>query len=103
VERNCQVGPGTVVERASILPHSVIAGGLDVSHAVVDGNRWVDLERNLTLHIDDPNLIRDTTPRLRRVPARPEHALPNGVQNIFAFDYLSRAAGRLSEVFNWGN
>jgi hypothetical protein len=103
VERNCQVGRGTVVERASILPHSVIAGGLDVSHAVVDGNRLVDLERNLTMHIDDPNLIRDTTPCLRSISAHPEHTLPSGAQNIFAFGYLSRAAGRLSEVFNWGN
>jgi hypothetical protein len=103
VERNCQVGPGTVVECASILSHSVIAGGLNVSHALVDGNRWVDLERNITVHIDDPNLIRDTTPRLRRIPADPEHALSNGAQNIFAFGYLSRAAGRLSGVFNRGS
>ena len=102
VERNCRVGWGTVVERASILPHSVIAGGLDVSHAVVDGNRWVDLERNLTVHIDDPNLIRDTTPDVGRVPSHPEHALPNGVDSILAFGYLYRAAGRLSEMFNWG-
>ena len=56
-----------------------------------------------TIVSHSPNLIRDTTPGVRRVPAHPEHALPNGAQNIFAFGYLSRAAGRLSEVFNWGN
>ena len=99
VERNCRVGQGTVVADASILPHTVVAGELDVSHAVVDGNRLVDLGRNLTVHIDDPNLIRDTTPRPWRVRAHRERALPNGVKDVFEFGYLSRAAGRLSEVF----
>jgi len=101
VERNCRVGGGTVVDRASILPHTVLASGLDVSHAVVDGNRFVDLDRNLAVQIDDPNLIRDTTPRPWRIPAYREHPSPNGAKDVFEFGYLSRAAGRLSEMFKW--
>jgi hypothetical protein len=99
VERNCQVGAGTVVDGASILPHTVLASGLDVSHAVVDGNRLVDLGRNLAVQIDDPNLIRDTTPCPWRVPAHREPASSNGAKDAFEFGYLSRAAGRLSQVF----
>jgi hypothetical protein len=99
VERNCRVGAGTLVDGASILPHTVLASGLDVSHAVVDGNRLVDLGRNLAVQIDDPNLIRDTTPCPWRVPAHREPASSNGAKDAFEFGYLSRAAGRLSQVF----
>ena len=99
VERNCRVGRGTVIESSSILPHTVIAGGLDVSHAVVDGDRLVDLKRNLTIHIDDPNLVRDTTPRAWRMRANREYALPNRAEDALELGYLSRVAGRLSEVF----
>jgi hypothetical protein len=99
VERNCRVGRGTVIESSSILPHTVISGGLDVSHAVVDGDRLVDLKRNLTIHIDDPNLVRDTTPRAWRMRAHREPASSNGAKDAFEFGYLSRAAGRLSQVF----
>ena len=67
VERNCRVGAGTVVDSASILAHTALGRGLDVSQAVVDGNEFVDLGRNLAVRIDDPNLLRDTSPRPRRV------------------------------------
>lgn len=67
VERHCQVGAGTVVDSASILAHTALGRGLEVSHAVVDGNEFVDLGRNLAVKIDDPNLLRDTSPRPRRV------------------------------------
>jgi hypothetical protein len=98
VERNCRIGRDTVVDGASILAHTVIAGGLDVSHAVVDGNRFVDLERNFTVHIDDPSLIRDATPRPWRSAHR-KYASPNGAKSPFEFGYLFRAAGSLSQVF----
>ena len=102
LERHCQVGAGTVVDAATVLPHTVLGSGLDVSHAVVDGNNFVDLDRNVALQIDDPKLIRDTTPRNWRTPAHREYASqPNRGKDVFAFgysQYLSRAAGRLSGV-----
>ena len=71
VERNCRVGTGTVVESASVLSHTALGRGLDVSQAVVHGNQFADLARNLVLTIDDPNLVRDTTPHPWRV-AKPQ-------------------------------
>jgi NDP-sugar pyrophosphorylase family protein len=68
VERNCRVGEGTVVESASVLSHTALGRGLDVSQAVVHGNEFVDLARNLVIRIDDPNLLRDTAPQPWRVP-----------------------------------
>ena len=102
VERHCQVGEGTVVDGATVLPHTVLGSGLDVSHAVVDGNRFVDLDRNVALQIDDPNLIRDVTPRHARVPPHREYTSEsNRTRDVFEFGYsrfLSRAAVRVSEV-----
>jgi len=102
LERRSQVGAGTVVDAATILPHTMLGSGLDVSHAVVDGNRFVDLERNIALQIDDPTLIRDTTPWSWLAPAHRQYApQPNPGTDAFEFgysQYLSRAAGRLSEV-----
>ncbi len=102
LERRSQVGAGTVVDSTSVLPHTILGSGLDVSHAIVDGNRIVDLERNVALQIDDPNLIRDTAPRSERSPAHWEDALqPSGGKAAFESEYsryLWRAAGRLSEV-----
>jgi len=74
---------------------------LDVSNAVVEGNKFLDVNRNVALQIDDPKLIRDTAPRNWRIPAYREHAASNGAKDAFEFEYsqyLSRAAGRLSEV-----
>lgn len=68
IERNSRVGAGTVVETASVLPHTALGKGLDVSQAVVHGNRFADLARSLVLTVDDPNLIRDTVPRPWRAP-----------------------------------
>lgn len=67
VESNCHVGADTLVDSASILAHTALGRGLDVSHAVVHGNEFVDLGRNLAIRIDDPKLIRDTAPRPWRV------------------------------------
>lgn len=96
LERHCQVGGGTVVDGSSVLPHTVLGGGLDVSHAVVDGNIFIDLGRNVAVQIDDRNLIRRTAPRKWRAPAQPHRG-----KDSFELDYLkhlSRAAGRASEV-----
>jgi carbonic anhydrase/acetyltransferase-like protein (isoleucine patch superfamily) len=101
VERHCQVGEGTVVDGATVLPHTALGRGLEVSQAVVDGTKFVDLDRNVALEIDDSNLIRDIAPRHSRVPVHREYtSQPNRAKDAFEFEYvqyLSRAAGRLSE------
>jgi len=102
LEHHSQVGTGTVVDSTSVLPYTELGSSLDVSHAIVDGSRIVDLERNVALQIDDPNLIRDTAPRNGRAPAYLEDAShPSRGKSACEFEYsryLSRAAGRLSEV-----
>lgn len=58
VESNCQVDYGTVVEDSSILANSYVGIGLDLSHSMVDGNNLLNLERDVTLDIADPCVIR---------------------------------------------
>jgi carbonic anhydrase/acetyltransferase-like protein (isoleucine patch superfamily) len=100
LERQCQVGEGTVVDAATVLPYTTLGRGLQVSHAVVDGNEFLDLDRNMALQINDTKLIRDTTPHPWRALAR-RAAQSNPGQDVVDFEHshlLSRAAGRLSEV-----
>jgi len=58
VESNCQIDYGTVVEDSSILANSYVGIGLDLSHSIVDGNNLLNVERNVTLEITDPCVIR---------------------------------------------
>ena len=58
VESNCQIDYGTVVEDSSILSNSYVGIGLDVAHSIVNGNKLLNLERDVTLEIADPNMIR---------------------------------------------
>ena len=101
LERRTQVGAGTVVESSTILPYTVLGSGLEVSGAVVDGSRFVDLQRNIALQIEDPRLIRDATPSPWFAPAHSGTDLQPRGGDAFEYgysQYLSRAAGRLSEV-----
>ncbi len=105
LERRSQVGEGSVVANASVLPHTVIGRGLDVSAAMVDGNEWVDLRRNIALQIPDPNLISNTA------VAQPAPPLPHAEHEEADRDlqpaeveveypkYLGRAVNRALEVF----
>jgi hypothetical protein len=101
LEHHCQVGEGTVVDGASVLPHTVLGSGLEVSQAVVDGTKFVDLDRNVALEIDDPNLIRDIAPDHSCAFAHREYtSQPQRTKDVIEFEYvqgLSRAAGRFSE------
>lgn len=103
LERHCQVGEGSVVAHASVLPHTVIGRGLDVSAAVVEGCEFADLRRNITLRIPDPNLLSDAAGRQPLIASHGyEHEeLGRGIQppELEYSGYLSRAAGRLLEVF----
>lgn len=58
VESNCHVDYGTVIEDSSILTNTYIGIGLDLSHSIVEGSNLLNLERNVTLEIADPCVIR---------------------------------------------
>jgi len=58
VESNCQIDYGTIVDDSSVLSNSYVGIGLDVSHSIVDGNHLLNLERDVTLEIADPGMIR---------------------------------------------
>lgn len=58
VESNCQIDYGTVVEDSSILSNTYVGIGLDLSHSIVDGSGLMNLERDVSLEIADPCVIR---------------------------------------------
>ena len=102
LERNCHVGEGSLVSDSSLFPHTMVGRGLDVSFALVDRVEFVDLNRNVTLRIQDPNLISDVPPQKLRVPAYlPEYEDVNrdSDRDREYSEYLSRAKGRFLEVF----
>ena len=58
VENNCQIDYGTVIEDSSILPNSYVGIGLDISRSIIQGNSLLNLERDVTLEIADPGVMR---------------------------------------------
>ncbi len=103
LEHDCNVGEGSLVAESSVLPHTNIGRGLDVSGAFVDGNDFFHLNRNVALRFEDPNLISDAAPQRVYVPPYlPEYeesVRPSDQLELEYSRYLSRAAGRLLEVF----
>jgi len=103
LEHDCNVGEGSLVADASILSHTVIGKGLDVAAALVDGSDYFHLDRNLMLRIQDPNWISDSAPLQPQVPnylPEYEESFRRSRQLELEYSqYLSRAAGRLLEVF----
>jgi len=57
IERGCYVDYGTAIEDSSILANTHIGIWLDVCHAVANGNKLLNLERNVTLEISDPSIM----------------------------------------------
>jgi carbonic anhydrase/acetyltransferase-like protein (isoleucine patch superfamily) len=106
LERNCNVGQGSMVSGSTLLPHTLIGRGLDVSSALVDRTDFTDLGRNVTLRIQDPSLISDVPPQKQYAPAYlPEYEEADrstADAGLEYFEYLSRAKGRLLEVFKGG-
>ena len=106
LERNCNVGEGSLVSDASLFPHTMIGRGLDVSTALVAGHDFIDLGRNVALRIEDPNLISNVPPVKRTVPVPlPDDGevdrLSPGPEFEYS-EYFSRAKGLLLEVFKGG-
>lgn len=59
LESSCSIDYGTVIEDSSILTNSYVGIWLDVSHAVVKGNKLANVRRNVVLEIADPSVIRE--------------------------------------------
>lgn len=57
LERHSHVDCGTVVEDSTILPHTALGAGLDISHAVVGFRRLFHLRRKVELEVADAKLI----------------------------------------------
>jgi hypothetical protein len=62
IECNSVVDYGTVIENTSILPNTYVGIGLDVCHSIVDGNRLLNLHRDVLLEIEDSAVIRQNKP-----------------------------------------
>jgi NDP-sugar pyrophosphorylase family protein len=73
VESYSCVDYGTVIEDSSILANSYVGIWLDVSHALVHGNKLLNLERDVMLEFSDTSLVRENT---SSKAARRESVLP---------------------------
>ena len=58
IERGCQVEVGTVIEDSSILANTYVGLALDVCHAIANGNKLLNLDRNALVEISDPGVMR---------------------------------------------
>lgn len=58
IERGCHVDAGTVVEDSSVLPNTHIGIWLDVCHSIANGNKLLNLERDVVVTISDPSVMR---------------------------------------------
>ncbi len=84
VERKCLVDYGTAVEDSSILPFTYVGRALDLTHAVVDGIRLVNVKRNIALNVEDSKMVgrRASDRRVRYAGQTVESIAPVGYGSI---------------------
>jgi NDP-sugar pyrophosphorylase family protein len=70
VEHHCEVDRGSVVENATVLPHTYLGSSLDIAHSIVNGSVMVDVRRAVEVEIGDRSLIGSTSPLRGRAPGR---------------------------------
>lgn len=101
VEQRCLVDAGATIEDASILPDTYVGRGIDVAHAVVDGNHFVHLKRDVAVDVEDASLIGSRRPKVRTAKEKEQGvgALSTGIFGLGYSRYLLRTAGLISEVF----
>jgi NDP-sugar pyrophosphorylase family protein len=61
LERGCDVHEGTVIEDASVLAHTSVGKGLNLTHVIADGNKLFHLGQQLVVEVQDPKLLGRTT------------------------------------------
>jgi NDP-sugar pyrophosphorylase family protein len=83
IEKDCYVDWGTVIEDSSILSDTHIGISVDVCHAVVNGNRLLNLERDVVVEISDAGIMRSTSP-VRKQPRATRH--PDEEQRVVVAD-----------------
>ncbi len=62
IEHHCEVDRGSVVENATIMPHTYLGSSLDIAHSIVNRNIMVDVRRAVEVEIGDRSLIGSTSP-----------------------------------------
>jgi NDP-sugar pyrophosphorylase family protein len=67
IERDCCIDSGTVIEDSSILANTTIGICLDLCHAVANGNKLWNLERDIAVELVDPKVMRFSTARRKAV------------------------------------
>ncbi len=72
IEKDCYVDWGTVIEDSSILSDTHIGISVDVCHAIANGNKLLNLERDVVIEISDPGVMRSTSP-IRKQPRSTIH------------------------------
>jgi len=72
IEKDCYVDWGTVIEDSSILSDTHIGISVDVCHAIANGNKLLNLERDVVIEISDPGVMRSTSP-VRKQPRSTIH------------------------------
>jgi NDP-sugar pyrophosphorylase family protein len=78
VEHHCEVDRGSVVENATILPHTYLGSSLDVSHSIVNRHTLVDVRRVVEVEIADRSILGSTSPLQGRAHRpSPVRALPS--------------------------
>src|SRR5271165_4301596 len=60
IERDCFIDSATVIDNSSVLPHTHIGICLDVCNAVVEENKFLSLDRGVTIAISEPRVMRST-------------------------------------------
>jgi hypothetical protein len=69
IEHHCEVDRGSVVENATILPHTYLGSSLDIAHSIVNRNSMVDVRRAIEVEISDRSLIGATSALPKPVPS----------------------------------
>jgi carbonic anhydrase/acetyltransferase-like protein (isoleucine patch superfamily) len=102
VERQSCIDYGSVIEDSSILQNTEIGICLDVCHAVANGNRLLNLDRNVVIEISDANVMRSNRPAQKpakeRKWARNVSLFSSRRQEKQAADDLQPAAQRQSHA-----
>lgn len=86
LEGGCEVDRGTLVDAASVLTNTYLGKSLEVSRAVVDGNKILHLQHNTVVEISDANLLGRTAPSGQFQP------LPRATRNNNLAERLLAAA-----------
>jgi NDP-sugar pyrophosphorylase family protein len=72
IEHHCEIDCGSVVENATIMPHTYLGSSLDIAHSIVNRNIIVDLRRAVEVEIGDRSLIGSTSPLRDRGRGQPK-------------------------------